>query len=85
MTLLLQILAVYGLAYMLTKTAGINNSFYKLRKNESLPFYCFACTAFWVSVVVALYGFIDVLSYAILVLALCGASIALYEATRKNY
>ena len=49
MILILMILAVYGVTTILTETVGPYNILYKLRRVEWLPFACFYCTAFWVS------------------------------------
>lgn len=78
MEFLIAILATYGLTVLLTEMDGPAGIIARLRVYRfAEPLKCHTCTAFYVSLLVAIYPANTVLDWVVIVVALTGASTVL--------
>lgn len=75
------ILGTYFLTSVLHRTDGPKGLLYKLRKNESLPFYCFACLVIYISIISVLFLFY--FGPGLLVIAAAGGALFLNDVIER--
>lgn len=71
------VLGTYFLTSVLYRTDGPYGVLYKLRKNEDLPFYCFACLVIYMALICVLISFY--IDQGILVISVAGAALLLND------